>query len=70
MKKIHELQVARELSGKTQAQAAADLGMSKQMYQKYEYGMSSNTIKAAIKIAKMYNTTVEKLWGTNPRIAM
>ena len=66
MKKIHELQVARELSGKTQAQAAADLGMSKQMYQKYEYGMSSITIKTAIRIAKMYNTTVEKLWGENP----
>lgn len=66
MKKIEQLQRARELSGKTQAQAAADLGMNKQIYQKYEYGMSSNTIKTAIRIAKMYNTTVEKLWGETP----
>ena len=65
MKKIRELQAAREQSGKTQAQAAADLGMTKQMYQKYEYGMSSHTIKTAIRIAKMYNTTVEKLWATD-----
>lgn len=65
MNKIEELQAAREQSGKTQAQAAADLGMSKQMYQKYEYGMSAGAIKTAIRIAKMYNSTVEKLWGYN-----
>lgn len=67
MKKIQSLQTARELSGKTQAQAAADLGMSKQMYQKYEYGMSAHTIKTAIRIAKMYNATVEQIWGDKPK---
>ena len=65
MKKIENLQAARLQSGKSQQQAADTLGMSKQMYQKYEYGMSSQAIQTAIKIAKMYNTTVEKLWSAN-----
>ena len=65
MKKIAQLQAARIESGKTQKQAADMLGMSKQMYQKYEYGAGANTIQTAIRIAKMYNTTVEKLWSTN-----
>lgn len=65
MKKIEQLQAARVQSGKTQQQAADMLGMSKQMYQKYEYGMSAQAIQTAIRIAKMYNTTVEKLWSTN-----
>ena len=64
MKKISALQTAREKSGKTQAQAAEELGMSKQMYQKYEYGVGKKTIKTAIKIAKFYNTSVENLWST------
>lgn len=65
MKKIEQLQAARLQLGKTQQQAADMLGMSKQMYQKYEYGMSASAIQTAIRIAKMYNTTVEKLWNTN-----
>ena len=65
MKKITQLQAARLQSGKTQKQAADMLGMSKQMYQKYEYGMSAQAIQTAIRIAKMYNTTVEKLWSTS-----
>ena len=64
MKKISALQTAREKSGKTQAQAAEELGMSKQMYQKYEYGVGEQTIKTAIKIAKFYNTSVEQIWDT------
>lgn len=64
MKKITELQTAREKSGKTQAQAAEELGMSKQMYQKYEYGVGAQTIKTAIKIAKFYGATVEQIWDT------
>ena len=65
MKKIEPLQTARELSGKTQSQAAADLGMSKQLYQKYEYGMSAQAIQTAIRIAKAFDATVEDLWGAN-----
>ncbi len=66
MKKIERLQAARIKSGKTQQQAADVLGMSKQMYQKYEYGMSKQAIQTAIRIAKMYGTSVEHLWGGNP----
>lgn len=62
MKKVKTLQAARLKFGKTQQQAADQLGMSKQMYQKYEYGMSAKAIQTAIRIAKMYGTTVEKLW--------
>ncbi len=64
MKKIIKLQAACEKSGKTQSQAAEELGMSQQMYQKYEYGVGAQTIKTAIKIAKFYNTSVEQIWGT------
>ena len=66
MHKIKPLQAVREQSGKTQAQVAADLKMSKQMYQKYEYGMGAQTIQTAIRIAKAFNTTVEHLWGNTP----
>lgn len=64
MKKITGLQAAREQAGKSQAQAAEELGMSKQMYQKYEYGVGAQTIKTAIKIAKFYGATVEQIWDT------
>ncbi|MBQ4404493.1 MAG: helix-turn-helix transcriptional regulator [Selenomonadaceae bacterium] len=63
MKHANHLQAARELSGKTQAQVAADLNMSFRSYQNYEYGMGAQTIKTAIRIAKNFNTTVENLWG-------
>lgn len=61
--KNETLIAARKQSGKTQKQVAKELGILEQVYQKYEYGMSANTIKTAIRIAKLYNTTVEKLWG-------
>lgn len=57
---------ARKQSGKTQKQAAKELGIFEQAYQKYEYGAGTTTIQTAIKIAQMYNTTVEKIWGGNP----
>ena len=65
MKKQPALKAARELSGKTQAQAAADSRLSVRSYQSYEYGMGATTIRAAIRIAKNFNTTVEELWGEN-----
>ncbi len=64
MKKIANLQAVREQSGKSQSQAAEALGMKKQMYQKYEYGVGAQTIQTAIKIAKFYGVTVEQIWGT------
>lgn len=69
MQKIKPLQAAREQSGKTQAQAADDLKMSKQMYQKYEYGMGAQTIRTAIRIAKNFHTTVEKLWSADSNVS-
>lgn len=63
MAKITHLQAAREQSGKTQAQVAADLDMSVRSYQCYEYGMGAQTIQRAIRIAKNFHTTVERLWG-------
>jgi len=60
-----KLIAARQKSGKTQEQAAKELGIFKQAYHRYEQGSGANTIQTAIRIAKMYNTTVEKLWSTN-----
>ena len=57
--------VARQKSGKTQKQVAKEVGIFKQAYHRYEQGSGANTIQTAIRIAKMYNTTVEKLWSTN-----
>lgn len=63
MKPITKLKEARKLSGETQAQTAAKLDMNLRSYQQYEYGTGSNTIRAAIKIANAFGTTVEALWG-------
>ena len=64
-KKNDTLKATREQSGKTQAEIAKEIGILKEVYQKYEYGMSSKTISTAIKIAKALNSSVEELWG-NP----
>lgn len=64
-KKNSILKTTREQSGKTQLQIAKELGMLKEMYQKYEYGMGTKTIQTAIRIAKVLDTTVENLWGSS-----
>lgn len=66
MNKIDQLQAARLKSGKTQAQAAEMLKISEVAYQRYEYGSGAKTIRTAIRIAKLYGSTVEDLWGGNP----
>ena len=64
MKEVtNNLKATRKKLSKTQAQVAKELGMLKELYQKYEYGMSSKTIQTAIRIAKALNSTVEELWG-------
>ena len=63
--KNQNLIAARKKSGKTQKQAADEINLNIRMYQRYETGVGSNTIQTAIRIAKMYNTTVEKLWSTS-----
>ena len=62
-KKNDTLKATREQSGKTQAEIAKEIGILKEVYQKYEYGMSSKTINTAIKIAKALNSSVEELWS-------
>ena len=63
IKKNGTLKATREQSGKTQAEIAKEIGILKEVYQKYEYGMSSKTINTAIKIAKALNSSVEELWS-------
>lgn len=59
------LKAAREQSGKTQAQAAKEIGIAKNAYQRYERGGVTPNVVTAIKIAKTFNTTVEKLWSNS-----
>ena len=57
------LRLAREASGKTQAQVAREIGVSEQMYQRYEYGRCEPSVQKAIRIAKAVGSTVEQLWS-------
>ena len=59
------LKAAREQSGKTQAQAAKEVGIAKTAYQRYERGGVTPNVFTAIRIAKTFNTTVEKLWSSS-----
>ena len=63
MTKNSVLKSIREKSGKTQAEIAKELGMLRELYQKYEYGAGTKTIQTAIRIAKALNSSVEELWG-------
>lgn len=49
------LQAAREASGKTQARVAMEVGVSEQMYQRYEYGRNEPGVRTAIRIADALN---------------
>lgn len=57
------LRLAREASKKTQAQVAKEIGVSEQMYQRYEYGHCDPSVQKAIRIAKAVGSTVEQLWS-------
>lgn len=57
------LQAARERSGKTQARVAREVGISEQMYQRYEYGKCEPCVRTANRIARAVNSTTEYLWG-------
>lgn len=57
------LRLAREASGKTQAQVAKEIEVSEQMYQRYEYGRCEPSVRKAIRIAKAVGSTVEQLWS-------
>lgn len=51
-------------TGKSQKTLATELGMATETYQNYEYGNGLKTIRAAIRIARALDSTVEDLWGT------
>lgn len=45
------LKAARDASGKTQAWVAEKVGISLQMYQRYEYNQNEPSVRTAIRIA-------------------
>lgn len=47
----------------TQVQIASMIGISVISYQRIEYGKQKPSLKTAIKIARVLNSTVEELWG-------
>ena len=49
--------------GLTQAQVANRTGISVTSYQRIEYGVQNPSLKTAIRIAKVLNSSVEELWG-------
>lgn len=60
------LRAAREQAGKTQAQVAKEVGVAERTYQYYESAQKEPVARTAILVAKVLNSTVEKLWGGNP----
>lgn len=58
-----ELRAAREKSGKTQAQVAKEICVSKTHYQNIEYDKNEPGVRTAIRIAQALGTTVEQLFG-------
>lgn len=58
-----QLRAAREQSGKTQVQVAQEVGISEQVYQRYEYDIHEPGVRTAIRIARALDSTVEDLFG-------
>lgn len=56
---------ARHQAGFTQKQVADHIGIAEVSYQRLEYGQMPS-LQTAIRIAKLFCTTVEKLWDGNP----
>lgn len=56
------LRAAREASGKTQARVAREVGISEQLYQRYEYGQTEPGVRTAIRIARAVYSNAETLW--------
>lgn len=65
MKEDTLIKVAREQSGKTQAQVAQEIKIAKTAYQRYECGKVVPNAIMGVKIAKALGTTSEKLWYTD-----
>ena len=63
--KNDKLIAARKQSGKTQKQVAKEIKISVRNYQDYEYNINTPNVFTAIKIAKIFGTTVEKIWSSS-----
>ena len=57
-----KLRAAREKAGKTQAQVAREANLRERTYQNYEYEEREPGVRAAIRIARVLNETVEVLF--------
>ena len=54
---------ARENSNLSQAKTAKAIGVTTNGYQNYEYGVTVPNVTTALKLAKLFGTTVEELFG-------
>lgn len=54
---------ARNSTKLTQAQVAKVIGVTLQCYQNYEYGITFPNVMTALKLAKLFGTSVEELFG-------
>lgn len=61
--KNQNLIAARKQSGKTQVQVAEEVGISEIGYRAHERGTRIPNVITANKIARLFGTTAEKLWG-------
>lgn len=64
-KRIRDL---REDNDKTQTQIAKILGMSQTGYSKYETGENDIPTQILIKLARLYNTSIDYLLGETDRV--
>lgn len=63
--KINNLKKQREKIGLTQVQVAEKAGITERSYQYIEAGKRQPNVQTAILIAKVLNSTVEKLFKEN-----
>ena len=63
-----KLRAARLDAGLTQRQAAEKSEISERIYQEYEYDRCEPGVRTAIRIAKALDTTVESIFGDQPKI--
>lgn len=63
--KNQTLQAARKNSSKTQVQVAKEVEIAESAYKTYERGTRTPNVLTALKIAKVLDTTVENIWGSN-----
>lgn len=59
------LKETREKKKLTQKTMAAAVGLSEISYQRIEYGTQTPSLQTALRIAKILNSTVEELFGSN-----